>query len=333
MESSSSRSLLHQLGNKPTKCNLATSNKKPMNRRKRNKTAEEVKEIGGGDTKKQKRKIAAPSPSLPSLILESVLLNCFKFGNVSFNPNGTNWFITTFEDYEIISSYPIFDNPIESINNSIIPNSIKPLLSQHWLYRLDLKYKPDFVLDRNVLRRKVTEDKILSFMYAECSVGLNNCVYYGFLPTLTANVEMINDCHKICRVSAVHEWPRKIYIEFKFLDYKNLCCENLDKCAVWRVKYRDGTYSDVCIRKVKWEHLYCFMGNSNINNGILSGGGLKSNRVCDVCAQCYKCSQSFEFCRKHKVCKHKRAKLDVDHSNLSVLLGDVKINQNKRIII
>lgn len=177
------------------------------------------------------------------------------------------------------------------------PKRIKPLL-KNWVFKLHVDQTLSSVITRSVLRDRAIGGQILAYQYSECSIAGNTCVYYGFIPTIK---KQFKDSHADCYIAATSVWPRKLFI---FLKSGHAC--NCSKgCSAWSYTSETGTnVENVCIEKIKWGKLYIIMGEVD----SLCIEMIKSVRQCVVCAQCFDCSNSTEYCRKHKTCKHKTAK-------------------------
>lgn len=224
----------------------------------------------------------------------------------------TSWYLTKMDDYTVVSNINIYEYIYA------LPLEIKPKLSQRWMYTLNVPYKPNSVISKQVLHSRILRGSILAYMYVKCSFGLNHCVYYGYLP---AENVTISDTHKICRISGVKEWPRELYLELIF----HSVCTNHDKCGRFLIGNRDGKSNIICINTIDWSNVSLTMGAIKVTNSLSS----KEMRVCKACAQCIKCYSLNTFCRAHKKCTHKqRAE---DEMNFCKLVTNIKLKRNNSI--
>lgn len=196
---------------------------------------------------------------------------------------------TELHDYTLITDAP-FDV-------QCAPLALKPLLQKRWVYKLHINPTLSPVITRSVLRDRVIGGQILAYRYTECSVAGNMCVYYGFVPTLA---KQFPDSHSTCYIAASDVWPRKLYVYLK-LGY---ACNCSPGCTMWTMTL-DGLQTAIgCVKHLNWDRLYVMMGD--VDRRCVEAP--KAIRSCEVCAQCFACSNSVGYCRAHKVCKHKTAK-------------------------
>lgn len=223
----------------------------------------------------------------------------FRIGDTRFISSKT-LYQTEFNDYTLITNVD-FTPYIK-----YAPREIKPLLASRWMYVMHVSHGMQPSITRNILQARVTGGEILAYKYTECSIEGNECVYYGFLPVLHSRnrIASILSCgtHRICRVSMMEVWPRKLFIYMK-RDFQCNCSEN---CIRWHVTLKDYPKSkQCCIKTIPWNDLYIMMGDGDRKCMEI----IKVPRSCFVCAQCYDCSKSPNYCRKHRICKHKLVKI------------------------
>lgn len=197
---------------------------------------------------------------------------------------------TEMTDYTILTDAP-FDS-------TFAPKEIKPLLKKKWIFKLHVNQTLSPLITRPVLRDRVEGGQILAYRYTECSVAGNQCVYYGFIPTIE---KTFKDAHKTCYISSMDVWPRTLYVYLQ----QSYACTCSDGCNSWKSRMSDSkTFSSFCKKKIKWDQIYIMMGGYDKD----CHDYIKDFRSCSVCAQCFDCSKSVKYCRKHKQCKHKTAK-------------------------
>lgn len=202
----------------------------------------------------------------------------------------TNLYKIELSDYTLITDAP-FDC-------TYAPAELKPLLKTKWVYKLHVDQTLSSIITRSILRDRVNGGQILAYRYTECSIAGNNCVYYGFIPTIKKGFK---DSHQTCYVASTSIWPRKLYLYLK----RGYACNCSKDCSMWTSHMDDyATVQSFCIKKIKWNNLYVMMGD--FDEKCLEQP--KAIRSCEVCAQCFDCSKSAKYCRKHRVCKHKTAK-------------------------
>lgn len=236
-------------------------------------------------------------------ICKSVDGNNLKIGDTLFigssvGGNG-QLFSTEFTDYTLISNVD-FTNFID-----LVPKEIKPLLTDRWFYCIHVSHGMQLSVRRSDLIARVAGGEILAFKYTECSIEGNECAYYGFIPTIGNADDMFgSDTHRLCRFALQEIWPRKIYVYIKLLNACDcLSAENggCMKCIITDVDSK--TSKQTCLKRLPWDMVYLMMGDADET----CVDQVKEPRQCIVCAQCKNCSKSTNFCRTHRVCKHKRA--------------------------
>lgn len=230
-----------------------------------------------------------------------------KIGNSIFL-NSTTLYRTDFSDYTLITNSdftPYIDYAPKSLINE---------LEGRWFYAMHISHGMQLSVNRNILQARVVGGEILAYKYTKCSIEGNECIYYGFVPTIlkainnSENDDIDNggssdfkDTHRRCRISMKAIWPRKlcVYIRREFI------CDCSPGCSIWVVRLEDyKTELRMCVKQIPWDRVYVIMGDAADNEH--GEDGIKVPRNCVVCAQCFDCSQSIGFCRKHRVCKHKR---------------------------
>lgn len=239
-------------------------------------------------------------------ICESVDGNCLKIGDTLFIGGGVGFnnklFSTKFIDYTLISNVDF----TKYIN--LVPKEIKPLLTERWFYVLHVSHGMQLSVKRSDLINRVSGGEILAFKYTECSVEGNECAYYGFVPTIKKYSKQFTDeTHKICKYAMQEMWPRKLYVYIKILTPCD--CSSTDQCMKCIITSGDGeTKKQTCLKRLPWDEVYLMMGD--VDETCVDK--LKTPRQCEVCAQCHNCSKSTNFCRIHRVCKHKRMIISLD---------------------
>lgn len=240
-------------------------------------------------------------------ICKSVDGNCLKIGETLFIGGGSGFnnklFSTKYTDYTIISNVD-FTKYID-----IMPKEIKPLLAERWFYVLHISHGMQLSVKRSDLINRVSGGEILAFKYTECSVEGNECAYYGFVPTiLKTSKQFADETHKICKFAMQEMWPRKLYVYIKIITLCDCSLPNIE-CMKCIITSGDGdTKKQTCLQRLPWDQVYIMMGD--VDETCIDK--LKTPRQCEVCAQCHNCSKSTNFCRLHRVCKHKRTVISLD---------------------
>lgn len=255
----------------------------------------------------------------------SILTTSREFGFIDktfysyINPN-IPLYSTNMDDYVILSNSAFTTNEINKL-----PKSIREKLWCNWLFVLNVPNTLNPALTTNKLREQVFNNNFLSYMYTECSIGANYCVYFGFLPRL--DNKKIDGSHKKCRISANTIWPRKLYLQMYLNDEcRSVLCEK--PCRNWRVTYRNQKEYILCFSKIDWTQVELIMGNLWLSSDKTKQISLmKEPRTCKICSQCYKCSISFTFCNKHKKCSHKSRNVSFDQINK--LVDNIVLTNNK----
>lgn len=239
------------------------------------------------------------------------IINDIRF--IMNNPKKSTY-VTEMKDYTLIT-----DEMLLPTDYQYIPMEIKRLLSDRWYFVIHVSHGMTPSINRTILRARVTGGELLAYKYVECSIEGNECVYYGYLPTIhkLENSE-IAGTHLKCRISSVSIWPRKLYIYLK----RDCICRCSDNCWYWSVQLENReTIRRYCFKKIPWNNLYIMMGE----NDESCAENLKEPRICEVCAQCFECSNSPNYCRRHKKCTHKRSIMfNLDENNTNIVESNIK---------
>lgn len=182
-----------------------------------------------------------------------------------------------------------------------VPGSLKVSIHKNWQYAMHISHGMAPSVTRNLLYARVIGGEILGYKYMECSIDGNETVYYGFVPTQSKQEELI-DTHSRCRFTMLSVFPRRLYV---YLEYVGECnCSKTGCLKLQAINSSGKRKSRFCSADIPWSKLYIMMGelDDSCNEQI------KEARDCDICAQCYNCSNSVWFCRNHRVCKHKGSK-------------------------
>lgn len=207
--------------------------------------------------------------------------------------NTKGLFVTDFKDYTILSDVD-FTNNIK-----YAPKSLKRELTSRWQYTMHVSNGINPSITRDILEGRNTGGQILAYKYLECSIEGNECVYYGFIPTIDVKIK---NSQSICRFSMMAIYPRKLYVYLE----KISACLCSEECIKWRVTLNDSTTKIlVCGKKIPWSKIYIMMGSGDDSCVEM----FKTPRECIVCAQCYDCNKSPKYCRRHKICKHKQTSM------------------------
>ncbi|ATZ81537.1 GrBNV_gp09-like protein [Drosophila innubila nudivirus] len=279
-----------------------------------------------------------------------LMINCGKDYKIDCTRfySKTSMYLIKMKDFNVITNAPLTENELE-----MIPSEMKPLLQSRWYFAIHVSYGMGVSINRSILRARVAGGEIISYKYAECSIEGNECVYYGFIPTISprkstndnlngltrrsknknkrqlshitndnhsnnATTDTFEGTHRICRISTKSIWPRKLYVHL----YREHLCNCSENCWYWSVRLNDyNTMQKFCFRKIPWSELYIIMGE----NDTQYLEQLKSVRACVVCAQCFDCANSPIFCRRHRQCKHKRAVFFENSNDNTTLISDSKI--------
>ena len=233
--------------------------------------------------------------------------NSYQIGETIFLSNRT-LYVANFDDYTLLSDFDF--TPFADA----APRSLKKALDKRWIYVVHVSHGMAPSVTRNLLHARVIGGEILAYKYTQCSIEGNECLYYGFIPTDGKQNESLKDTHTICRLSMQAIFPRKLYI---YIEMVAMCTCKREGC--YRLKSRSATsggqaYIHFCAHNIPWSQLYVMMGDLDTN--VVEG--FKVPRQCMVCAQCFDCSKSVQYCRKHTKCKHKSAvALDLSSSSSS----------------
>lgn len=203
------------------------------------------------------------------------------------------------EDYTLITNFDctsLFDR---------LTKTLKFELRDRWRYSMHVSHGMTLSVTRSLLYARVTGGEILGYKFAECSIDGNECAYYGIIPTQHKDLK---DTHLRCRLSMMAVFPRRLYV---YLEHCGECSCGANGCATLQSIDRSGTRkTKFCANAIPWSKLYVMMGE--LDNACAEQS--KEARDCKVCAQCYNCSKSVRFCRNHRVCRHKRSRVDTADS-------------------
>lgn len=246
-------------------------------------------------------------------------------------------FLVNLDDYTLI----VNDGDAADILQAYAPRSLKTVMERRWHYAIHLP-QMQMAITQAMLRDRVNGGEILAYKYTEGNIEGNTCCYYGFVPTIVhtkdavtshkslSSLLNINDgkafnsrgsTHRICRVTAKAIWPRKLYIYLK----RTYPCPCSKGCQLWQVMVRNSSdLHTFCIKQMPWGSLYVMMGDADET----AVDTVKDLRVCSVCAQCIDCSKSSTFCRRHRICKHKKSMMF--ELNTSDLVSDSNIKLCRR---
>ncbi|AYP97937.1 GrBNV gp09-like protein-like protein [Mauternbach virus] len=275
-------------------------------------------------------------------------INCTRFYSQ------TSMFLIAMKDFNIITNAPLAKHELE-----MIPHEMKPLLQSRWYFAMHVSYGMGVSINRSILRARVTGGEIISYKYAECSIEGNECVYYGFLPTISSRPSTDSNLNGLTRPSQIKNKSRHAKSSFTINHIKNndhvtnhvgsfegthrVCristksiwprklyvqlsrehlCNCSENCWYWSVRLNDyHTLQKFCFKKIPWSELYIIMGE----NDTQYLEQLKSVRACVICAQCFDCANSPIFCRRHRQCKHKKAIFFENSNDNATLISDSKI--------
>lgn len=215
-------------------------------------------------------------------------------GETHFLAPGVNGklYVTEMTDYTLITDHDFTEFA------PYAARSLKEALQPRWHYVLHVSHGMQPSVNRHLLNSRVVGGQILGYKYMECSIEGNDCVYYGFVPTV--DIDLSDSAHKICRYTMQAVYPRKLYVYLQ----KRCACMCTPGCIRWLCLTSNGRRTEiVCSRQIPWGRLYVMMGDGDETFREV----MKEPRECIVCAQCFECSKSAIFCRKHRVCRHKQA--------------------------
>lgn len=179
-----------------------------------------------------------------------------------------------------------------------IPKSLKAEMSKRWRYVMHVSHGMTLSVTRNLLYARVIGGEILGYKFSQCSIDGNECAYYGFIPTYEKYMKT-NDWHSKCRITMMSVFPRRLYV---YLEKAGRCSCDAPNCFALQALNLSGSQkSRFCARDIPWAKLYVMMGELDDT----CTEQVKEARECAICAQCFNCSKSVQFCRSHRVCKHK----------------------------
>lgn len=278
----------------------------------------------------------------------------YRFGNTVLFANAASpyLFVTKCPDFTLITTAD-FTPFLEYLP----AEGLKYEQRNNWHYVLHVSHGMRLSVTRDALRYRVEGGQIIAYQYSECSIEGNECVYYGMLPTLDSwhrSLEQLRNnlngdkaeedaseeaaaitnntgTHRRCIVASSQIWPRHLFVYMK----RMCACDCSPGCSRWSVRLRDSTTDErVCVKNIPWGRLYIMMGDiEDARDGGMSRRLIKETRACPVCAQCYKCSNMPTYCRKHRVCKHKRVRVFGEDGVLRLFVerasGDTETSADK----
>ncbi|KAG8362533.1 GbNV_gp09-like [Fopius arisanus] len=258
------------------------------------------------------QKLAELEAPPPRPMISEFQGNDYTIANAKFI-SSRGFYLSKFADYTVLTDSDF------SLYLQYAPRSLKSVLESRWNYVMHIGDKMTPPLTRNDLYLRVIEGQILGYKFMECSVEGNESVYYGVVPSVkVANIDS-ND--RLCRFSMMSVYPRKLYIHLE----RQMACMCSDGCIQWKGLYADNVRTfTTCGKRIPWDDVYVMMGELD-ENGIES---IKQPRECYVCAQCFNCSKSLSYCRKHQICKHSQS-VCFDGQNTS-LISAIKPSRIKR---
>lgn len=245
----------------------------------------------------------------------------FVYGESKFfvqRPNA-QLYVTEMSDYTIVTDHDFTEFTPYAVR------SLKEALQPRWCYVLHVSHGMQPSVQRHMLNARVVGGQVLGYKYMECSIEGNECVYYGYVPTVEIDVD--DSTHRICRYTMQAVYPRKLYVYLQ----KQCACMCTPGCVRWLCMTVNGRRTEiVCSRQIPWERIYVMMGDGDENFREV----MKEPRQCIVCAQCFECSKGAVFCRKHRVCRHKQAvigdgKTDPSSLRHSEMKHCVKLSRGK----
>lgn len=260
----------------------------------------------------------AAASATESCVIETVSVKhglVFKDGNVTLFGD-KDLYTMRRQDFTLVTTDP-FDG-------QYVPLELKKQLHNRWYFALHVSHGMGLTVTRNALTARVTGGQILAYRYVELSIEGNNCVYYGFIPSVTSdqapaseewvftrqyesqrNIAAFNGegTHRVSRIATKAMWPRKMIV---YLKKSQMGCDCSDGCSMWSLKLSEKKGNIVsCMKRIPWSQIYVMMGDEDETCVDVR----KEPRLCVVCARCYDCSKSSTFCRTHKKCNHTKAVL------------------------
>lgn len=203
------------------------------------------------------------------------------------------------KDYKVIFEFADgFEFDVDAaVAAAWLPKSIRLQLHKHWSYKLTIKNGPDDMVTPQNLHRNVLNGSVLAYKHCEFYHEAIHYIYYGCIMSKTPRSKIVVGNHARCIMPMAEVWPRELFIHLKWFNK----CDKHEDCHVWEILKRDGVKSSYCQMKIPWNNIAVSMGR---NGKIIPTDNLP-NRDCLVCLQCHECSISNDYCKRHKICKHK----------------------------
>lgn len=232
----------------------------------------------------------------------------FKRKGFTFISSNDSLWVTEFTDWTLLT------NSDFTPHISSAPTSLKEAIHSRWLYNLHLSNTPSSEITQENMIQRVNGGEILAYKFLSkkpYTLGGNDFVYCGFIPTFLPKTDEIEGTHKKCRFAMQEIFPNRLYVYLKQLPGRCPHTFSLDpevaklhkNCKQWSSKTIYGTEDCWCVGEIDWSSVYVFKGEPDETCLQM----FKETRECERCAQCYKCTVSAEYCRKHRVCKHKKS--------------------------
>lgn len=231
--------------------------------------------------------------------LERVLPDCVSVGRVYKIADTTfvsseGLYAVTFPDYTVLADFDC------SRIVDAFADSLKAAIQEKWRYCMHVSHGMSPSVSRNLLYARVMGGELLGYKFMDCSMEGNETVYYGFVPTQNKYAD-IGGTHKKCRFAMQAVFPRRLYVYFERVGD---CDCGRQRCVKLQALDMGGTQKGrFCAYNIPWTKIYIMLGELDET----CTERLKVPRQCEVCAQCFECSKSVQYCRKHRICKHKQA--------------------------
>lgn len=218
--------------------------------------------------------------------------NVLQFGQSIFHANYKKTFVTRMKDFTIISNFNL------NAYTSYIEKKIKPQMKDRWIHSFHVGPTTQELITRKMLQAREDDGQIVAYHYKEFSMEGNECVYFGYIPS--TNITFSSGSHVRSVITVNQVWPRQLFVRL----VKTTACECSAQCIRVSVELfsqstdtRPSALKTVfCVKRIPWKDIYLMMGDTIEDSGEL----YKKNRVCNVCAQCIKCSLMSTFCNAHR---------------------------------